>query len=65
MKDYWWVAAHPEDGFACGVGADGANMLRLYEELDSELIEDVKQLNEDQDKKGWRAVKVSIEVIDP
>ena len=63
MKDYWWVAAHPEKGFGCGMGKDGGDMLRLYDELDGDLIYEIKELNED-DGPGWRAVKVSIAVMD-
>lgn len=61
----WWIAGHEEDGLAWGLAADGGPMLRLYEELDRDLIDDIKDLNEDNPKKGWKAIRVKIEVIDP
>ena len=64
VRETWWVAAHPIRGLACGFGADGGDMLRLYAELDRELIEDIKELNEDDQVSEWRAVRVSIEVMD-
>lgn len=53
-----WVAWHPEFGFAEGLGADGGGMLHIYDELDRELLDDIKELNEDDHTQGWKAVKV-------
>jgi hypothetical protein len=64
VRSRWWVACHPKYGLGYGLAADGATMLRLYEDLDSELIEDIKQLNEEEDNGGWKAVRVMVEILD-
>jgi hypothetical protein len=62
MEFRGWVAWHPDDGFAYGMGADGKFLLRIYEEIDKELIEDIEELNADYVSEGdepkWKAVKM-------
>jgi hypothetical protein len=66
MTERWqgWCAWHPEEGFEEGMGADGGGMLRTYDELDSELVDAIKELNEDDPEKKWRAVKVVVTAED-
>lgn len=64
VRSRWWVAGHPKYGFWYGLGADGATMLRLYEEIDSELIEDIRLLNEDDGADGWKAIRIMVEILD-
>ena len=62
MTNIWlgWAAIHPEHGFEEGMGADGGGMLRVYDDLDKELIDTVNNLNQDDPEKRWKAVKVKV-----
>ena len=66
-QQYWWVAAHEKHGFAIDAASwydDDSNIVRLYSELNNDLIEDIKDLNDSEDAGGWKAVKVTITVIE-
>lgn len=58
-SDMWlgWTAWHPVEGFADYVEDEGETV-KLYSELSTELAEEVKELNEDDPEKRWRAVRV-------
>ncbi len=62
LEGQWlgWAAWHPKEGFAESMGWDGGGKLYVYDDLDRELLDDLKRLNEDDPDKRWIAIKIKV-----